>query len=334
MRMAAPMRLHDLPRTTLAALPTPIEPLPNLSAFLDGPDILVKRDDTTTLALGGNKARKLEFLIADAIEQGADAVITAGGVQSNHCMLTAAAAARKGLRCELVLNTAPPKGVPKGNLLLDSLLGAGIHWTDPETRCGTMEKVADLLRNQGWRPYIIPVGGSNAIGAAGYVAAMLELTGQLTDMVRQVDHVVFATSSGGTHVGIQLGARITGFEGQILGISIDQTTTDGYPEELAAIANIAAERLDVQTTFYTTDFAINAEYLGGGYGVVGDLEREAITLVARHEGLFVDPVYTGRTMGGLIDMIRRGVFRKDETVLFWHTGGVPALFAYAEELLG
>jgi D-cysteine desulfhydrase len=326
------MNLEQLPRVALAHLPTPIEELPRLSRELGGPRLLVKRDDQTGLATGGNKTRKLEFLIADALAQGADMVITAGAAQSNHCRQTAAAAARVGLACVLVLGGEPP-AAPSGNLLLDHLLGAQIHWAGPHRRGERLEEIADQSRAAGRRPYLIPYGGSNAVGATGYVLAMQELSQQLQG--RQVDSIVFASSSGGTQAGLAVGARAVGFGGRIVGIRIDkgEPSDDPYPQQLARLANAAAAYVGLGAEFTPADFIVNYDYLGGGYGVVGDLEREAIYLAGRFEGLMLDPVYTGRAMGGLIDMIRRGVISPDETVLFWHTGGMPALFAYIHALV-
>jgi L-cysteate sulfo-lyase len=326
------MNLKQLARVPLADLPTPVDELPRLSRELGGLRLLVKRDDQTGLATGGNKTRKLEFLIAEALDQEADTVITAGAAQSNHCRQTAAAAARVGLDCALVLGGEPP-AMPTGNLLLDQLLGAQIHWTGPDRRGECLEEVADQLRAAGRRPYLIPYGGSNAVGATGYVLAMQELNEQLQGL--SVDRIVFASSSGGTQAGLVVGARAIGFGGQIVGISIDkgEAGDDPYPVHLAGLANATAAHVGLDGEFTPDDFVVNSDYLGGGYGVVGELEREAIRLVARLEGLMLDPVYTGRAMGGLIDMVRRGVIGPDETVLFWHTGGAPALFYYANALV-
>lgn len=302
---------------------------------LGGPRLLVKRDDLTALALGGNKTRKLEYLIADALGKGADTVITAGGIQSNHCRLTAAAATLHGLRCELVLGADPPTRPATGNLLLDGLFGATVHWSDPDAREATMESVADQLRARGQVPYLIPVGGSNGLGAVGYVAAMHELCAQLRDLDWTVDHIIVASSSGGTQAGLVVGARLSGFSGRVLGISIDQQQAGGlFPRRLSAIANETAALLGVEERFDGADFDLDYGYLGGGYGVVGDLERDAIGQAARWEGLLVGPVYTGRALGAMLEMIRRELFAPTETVLFWHTGDTPALFAYGEQLLG
>src|SRR6266852_2396597 len=202
------MRIESRARFLLAQLPTPIEKLARLSRELGGPEVLIKRDDQTGLALGGNKSRKLEFLVAQALEQGADTLVTAGAAQSNHCRQTAAAAARAGLRCELLLNGAKPES-PNGNVLLDELLGARIHWIQPAERVAKLRELPDQLRKGGRKPYVIPVGGSNGVGATGYVLAMIELVEQLDGINRRVDHVVFASSSGGTQAGMVVGAKFT-----------------------------------------------------------------------------------------------------------------------------
>jgi D-cysteine desulfhydrase len=327
------MRIEALARFPLAQLPTPIEELKSLSRELGGPELLIKRDDQTGLALGGNKTRKLEFLVGQALEQGADTLVTAGAAQSNHCRQTAAAAARAGLHCELLLNGTKPE-LPNGNLLLDELLGARIHWIQPSERAAKLRELPDQLRKQGRKPYVIPVGGSNGVGATGYVLAMIELVEQLHGIGRRVDHVVFASSSGGTQAGIVVGAKVTAFDGKLHGVSIDKDDRGGapYERELADIANETAKYIGFDAKFTAGDFNVDYGYLGGGYGVASDLEREAIRLLGSGEGILLDPVYTGRSMGALIDLIRKKAFRSDETVLFWHTGGAPALFAYAKDL--
>ena len=328
------MRIESRARFPLAQLPTPIEELKSLSRELGGPELLIKRDDQTGLALGGNKTRKLEFLVGQALEQGADTLITAGAAQSNHCRQTAAAAARAGLRCELLLNGTKPE-LPNGNLLLDELLGARIHWVQRFERETKLGELSDQLRREGKKPYVIPVGGSNGVGATGYVLAMIELVEQLKGINRRIDHIVFASSSGGTQAGIVVGAKVTGFDGRLHGVSIDKDNRDGaiYEDELADIANETAKYIDFDAQFTAEDFNVEYGYLGGGYGVVSDLERGAIRLLASREGIVLDPVYTGRAMGALIDLIRQKAFPPDETVLFWHTGGAPALFAYAKDLI-
>jgi D-cysteine desulfhydrase len=328
------MRIDSLPRYRLAHLPTPLEELKTLSRHLAGPEILIKRDDQTGLALGGNKTRKLEFLVGDALEQGADTLVTLGAAQSNHCRQSAAAAAKAGLRCELILNGKKPD-VANGNLLLNELLGAHLHWIERPQRAAKLAELDAQLRAQGRKPYVIPVGGSNGVGATGYVVAMLELAEQLRASGRRVDHLVFGTSSGGTQAGIILGARIAGFTGQLHGLSIDKNDPEHfeYEAEVAQIANDCAAYIGSPVRLTRDDVKVVYGYKGEGYGVVGDLERDAIRLLARSEGIVLDPVYAGRAFGALVDLIRKGVFKKGETVLFWHTGGAPALFAYAKELV-
>lgn len=319
-------------RVPLGYFPTPIDDLPRLSRALGGPRILVKRDDLTGLATGGNKTRKLEYLIADALAQGATTVITTGAPQSNHARQTAAAAARYGLKCLLVLGSmAPP--VITGNLLIDDLVGARIRWAGDRDRYAMMEEVAGEERAAGRKPYIIPLGGSNAIGASAYVQAMDELVRQTLEQDLRIDHIVLASGSGGTQSGMVVGARALNFRGRILGISVAATAGELRPIILN-LARLTAAHLNLRFAIDPDTVQVNDNYLGGGYSVMGEPEREAIRLVARTEGLLLDPVYTGRAMAGLIDLIRQSEFSRDETVLFWHTGGTPGLFAYADQLLG
>lgn len=320
--------MKAIPRVKIAHLPTPIEPLPRLSNILGGPRLFVKRDDQTGLAFGGNKTRKLEFLVAEALANGAKTLITAGAVQSNHCRQTAAAAARFGLGCILVLAGEPP-ATSSGNLLLDRLLGAQIAWAARPERDTMLQRTFETAWENGQRPYLVPYGGSNATGASAYAFAIQEMLEQNF----QPDWIVFASSSGGTQAGMALGARLFGYRGQVLGISVDETQ-DSLAARVAALANTTAEFLGETIAFTPQDVLVNADYLGQGYGMMGDIEKEAIHLFARHEGLLLDPVYTGRAAAGLLDLIRRGNFKRDETVLFWHTGGSPALFAEKYQELG
>ncbi|MEN8241216.1 MAG: D-cysteine desulfhydrase family protein [Chloroflexota bacterium] len=313
--------MKELPRLPIAHLPTPIEELPRLSAALGGPRLLVKRDDQTGLAFGGNKTRKLEYLLAEAGSQNAKTLITAGAIQSNHCRQTAAAARRAGLDCILVLSGEEPEQ-PEANTYLDLLLGAGIVWTTREERGEQLNQSYLEAEQQGRQPFLVPYGGSSPVGAAAYAYAMRELVAQGVE----ADWIVFATSSGGTQGGLAAGKELFGFEGQVLGISVDA--------EANAIINIALELAKNVTEIIGNakynakgDILVNDAYVGGGYALMGEPEREAIHLFARHEALMVDPVYTGRAAAGMIDLIRKGFFKKDETVLFWHTGGTPALFA-------
>lgn len=324
------MNLDKLPRFRLAFLPTPIAALNRLTQKLSGPRILIKRDDLTGLAFGGNKTRKLEFLIGEALATKCESIITGGAAQSNHCRQTAAAAAAAGLRCHLALSGSEPDALT-GNLLLDHLLGAKIHWCGDARKGERIPDIADQLRAAGESPYIIPYGGSNAVGAVGLVEAVRELADQIRD---PISHVVFASSSRGTHAGLALGARLFMPKTTILGIRIDKEER-GLPfrTELAALTNETAARIGVSEVFSTDDFAVDERYLGGGYGVVGELERSAMRTLAETEGIVLDPVYTGRAFGGLLDMIRRGSLNRTDSVLFWHTGGTPAVFAYSNELL-
>ncbi len=315
-----------LPRIALAALPTPVEFLPRLSKHL-GPRIFIKRDDLTGLAGGGNKTRKLEYLAADAQRRGADTLVTVGAAQSNHCRQTAAAAARLGMKSVLVLR-GEPCDQRTGNLLLDHLLGAELRWSGSQEREAVMDEVCRELALRGGRPYPIPLGGSTPLGAAAFAQAVVELSSQ---SVPRFDRILFASSSGGTHAGLAVGARITGFTGQVLGISIDEPLAV-LTQMVAEIATGTAALMGLPQKFEPADIDANADYLGAGYGVVGELERDAIRLFARTEGILLDPVYTGRAAGGMLDLVRRGSIRSDENVLFWHTGGTPALWAYATEL--
>ncbi len=325
------MLTSDMRRVSIAHLPTPLEEMKRLSKELGGPRLYIKRDDQTGLATGGNKARKLEYLISEALHEGADTVITVGAAQSNHARQTAGAAAMYGLRCILVLRGSRPAEW-NGNLLLDELLGAHVRWAGETPLHEMMVEVAVQEEATGHHPYLIPLGGSTPMGALGYVTAMEELTGQLKERDLDVDAVVFASSSGGTQAGLIVGAKALGFAGQVLGISVTYTEAD-LKASLKDLVPQTAELLGLQLTFDEADFVVYDDYLGGGYGVIGDPEREAIRLVARTEGILLDPVYTGRAMAGLLHLMRKGALGPEETILFWHTGGTPALFAYSDELM-
>jgi len=316
----------DLSPIPLAFLPTPLHPLERLTRHFGGPQLFIKRDDLTGLAFGGNKTRKLAFLLAEAVAQNADVVVTRGAVQSNHCRQTAAAAARCGLECSLVLRGDPPVEIT-GNLLLDHLLGAQLHWAgsrDPEME---LEAIIDDLQQKGKRVYRIPYGGSNALGASAYAHALQELVHQAADF----DRIIFASSSGGTQAGLVAGAHRSGFGGQILGVSVDQPRASLGPQ-VAELASATATLLGTPRAFTADEITVNDSYLGGGYAVMGDLEREAIRAFARLEGILLDPVYTGRAAGAMLDMIQAGEIARSQRVLFWHTGGTPALFAFAQAL--
>jgi len=328
--------MEKLPRLRFAHLPTPVEEMPRLSAALGGPRLLIKRDDLTGLAMGGNKTRKLEYLLAQAQADGARRLITAGAIQSNHCRQTAAAAARFGFECTLVLyptssqeDPTVNEQIPSGNLLLDQLLGAEIVWTQKARRDQTLKATFENSWERGQKPYLIPYGGSSPTGAAAYVFALNELIAQQ----HIPDWIVFPSSSGGTHAGLALGAYMYKFSGKIFGISVDEEQ-DTLQKRVASLASETANLLRESYRFSPEDILVEADYLGGGYGVMGENEREAIRLFAINEGLLLDPVYTARAAGGMINLIRNGKFKKGQTVLFWHTGGTPALFAEKYRQLG
>jgi len=314
--------LTAISRLLFAHLPTPVEELPRLREALGGPRLLIKRDDQTGLAFGGNKTRKLEFLVAEAREQGAKTLITGGALQSNHCRQTAAAAARFGFECILVLTGDKPQQ-SSGNLLLDQLFGAEIEYVaDRNDRDSILQETLDRATKEGKKPYLVPYGGSNSTGALGYAFAIKELIDQNVN----ADWIVFASSSGGTHAGLLLGQRVFRFRGKILGISVDEPE-EWLKNEVSQLASATSEKLGERIEFTPADVLVNADYCDAGYGVVTEREREAIRLFASCEGLLLDPVYTGRAAAGMIDLIRKGFFKRDESVLFLHTGGLPALFA-------
>jgi D-cysteine desulfhydrase family pyridoxal phosphate-dependent enzyme len=321
--------MMEIPRLRFAHLPTPIEELSRLSAALNGPRLFVKRDDQTGLAFGGNKTRKLEFLVAEALEHGARTLISGGALQSNHCRQTAAAAARFGLGCILVLNGEMPDK-PSANLLLDQLFGAEIVTiADRNFRDQILQNTFDKAMAEGRKPYLVPYGGSSPTGALGYAFAIEEYMKQNVE----ADWMVFATSSGGTHAGLVLGQRIFGYKGNVLGVSIDEPE-NWLKDHVSKLASDSSEKLGERISFTPADVLANDNYCKAGYGILTGAEREAVQLFAKHEGLLLDPVYTGRAAAGLIDLIRKGFFKREETILFWHTGGQPALFAnrYANQI--
>lgn len=325
------MALLRLPRVCLAALPTPVMPLPRLAAALGGgAELWVKRDDLTGLAFGGNKTRKLELLLAEAQAKGSRTLITVGAVQSNHCRQTAAAAARFGLHCILVLVGEPEAELPTGNRFLMHLFGAEVRWATRATREAVMQQAFQEAWEAGRRPYLIPYGGSSPLGAAAYVYALEEL---LHTQAFEPDVIVLASSSGGTQAGLVAGARLLGFRGRILGISVDEPA-DVLRTRIAALATEVLDRFRVRDRVAPEEVEVIDTYAKPGYGILTPRETEAICLAARTEGLLVDPVYTGRALAGLIDLWRTDAFPAGSRVLFWHTGGTPALFAspYRERL--
>jgi len=339
------MSLGSQPRFRLGTLPTPLHELPRLRAALGGPGrcprILVKRDDLTGLALGGNKVRKLEFIVGEALRDGATFLVTAGAVQSNHCRLTAAAARIAGLGVALVLGTTADEPQLQGNLLLDTLLGAELHFFRMQpgqsaalaarAEAARVDEVLDELRARGERPSFAPVGGSTATGALGYVAASLELIGQLADASESPSWLYYASGSRGTQAGLALGARLYGAPYRLRGIAVSGGESE--KREIARrIAGEAAERLGRDVRLEDDELITDEGYIGEGYGIPSPAAIEAIRLLARTEAIFLDPVYSAKAMAGLIDHVRRGILRPDETVVFLHTGGAPALFAHTADL--
>ncbi len=322
-----------LPRVRLAHLPTPLEELKRLRQTLqDSPRLFIKRDDQTGLATGGNKARKLEFLVGHALQQGADTLITVGGAQSNHCRQTAAAAAQTGLGCVLILSGPPiPRTEWVGNLLLDDLLGAEIVWAGDRPRDEVLAETTRTLTAQGRRPYVIPVGGSVPIGAAGYVAAVEELAGQLAQRREHVDRIVVVSGSGGTHAGVLVGVKALGLDIQVEGMN--NFAVAGIAARVGTLAAETAAYLGLAIALADGDVRVHEAAGPHAYGTITPAEREAIRLLARSEGILLDPIYTARAFAQMVAFIRAGVYDPQETLLFWHTGGAAGLFARAADLM-
>ncbi len=330
------MNLARFHRCRYTPTPTPIEPLRHLSEHLGGPDIYIKRDDLLGLAGGGNKTRKLEFLVAEALEQGADTLITVGAVQSNHCRLTLAAANKEGLKCRLVLEERVPgsyKPDASGNNFLYGLLGAEkvtvVRGGDDFVR--TMEAEADALAAVGRKGYIIPGGGSNALGALGYAACAQEIGAQCFDMGLSFDHLVCASGSGGTHAGLVAGLFGLSSDLPVTGISV-RAERAAQEAKLHTLAQEVVGKLGIRAELPTRALRVYDDYVGEGYSLPTEGMVEAVKLFARLEGVLLDPVYTGKAAAGLIDLVQRGYFGSGERVLFLHTGGAPALYAYQDIL--
>lgn len=326
------MHLARFPRLRFAHLPTPLEPMENLSRLLDGPNIWVKRDDCTGLAGGGNKTRKLEFLMADAEQQGADTIITQGAVQSNHARQTAAIAAKLGYECYLLLENRTgsddPDFLANGNVLLDDIYNARLSDFPAGTDMNQeMLSLAEELRAAGKKPYIVPGGGSNRIGALGYVNAAYELVGQCNDQGLKVDHIVHATGSTGTQAGLVTGLTAIHSGIDLMGISV-RAPKEAQEENVYRLACETAELIGSSAALNRSDVVANSDYVGEGYGMPTDGMIEAVEMTARHESILLDPVYSGKAMAGLIDLVRQGFYRRDENIVFIHTGGAQALSGY------
>ncbi|MEI7369212.1 D-cysteine desulfhydrase [Pectobacterium sp. 1950-15] len=329
------MHLARFPRLSLGHFPTPLEALPNLSAYLGGPTIYIKRDDATGLATGGNKTRKLEFLLADAQQQGADIIITQGATQSNHVRQTIAAATKLGLKTKVLLEKrVEDYGEDyqrSGNVLLDHLLGGEIidHLPAGTDMQQAMETLAESLRKEGLKPYIIPGGGSSPVGALGYVACAEELLFQSSQQRLRIDHIVHATGSTGTQAGLVTGLAATHSQIPLLGISV-RAPKAKQEENVYALAQRTWQLLGIPGELPRSAVQVNSDYVGKGYGIPTEGTLEALRLLAQLEGILLDPVYSGKGMAGLIDLIRQGHFRADENIVFIHTGGSAGLFGYRQ----
>ena len=331
------MNLAKFPRRRYTEGRTPIEKLSRLSAELGGPTIYIKRDDLLGLAGGGNKTRKLEFLVAEALDQGADTLITCGAVQSNHCRLTLAAAVKEGLKCRLALEERVPGSYnPEsgGNNFLFRLMGVESVKVVPggSDMMATMHAVADEVAGEGRKAYVIPGGGSNPVGATGYVAAAEEILAQTFDLGINIDQIVCASGSSGTHAGL-----VTGFYGNnsnipVIGINVSRSKAE--QEELVyGLVQSTARHVGVNSDIPADAVVCFDEYVGPGYSLPTSAMAEATRMLARLEGVLIDPVYSGKAMAGLIDLVRKGYFSDEENVLFIHTGGSPALYVYMSDIL-
>jgi len=333
------MNFTKFPRRPYLNGPTPIEPMPNLTAAL-GKDVnlFIKRDDLLPGAAGGNKTRKLEFCIGDALEQGADTIITCGAVQSNHCRLTLSWSVKEGLDCHLVLEervkgSYKPKA--SGNNFLFQLLGVKSLRVVPagSDMMAEMRKLADELAGQGRKPYIVPGGASNAIGALGYVSCAEEILGQLNDMRLPIDHIVVPSGSAGTHAGMVVG--MYGMNANIPVSGVNVSRTKPVQEEIVfKLASEVARKLELSSDIPRAQVVCYDEYVGPGYSLPTESMVEAVNLFAKTEGVLLDPVYSGKAAAGLIDLVRKGAFAKGSSVLFLHTGGSPALYAYLDTFYG
>ena len=328
------MHLARFPRVRLAHLPTPLEPLPRLSEAL-GVEIWIKRDDCTGLAGGGNKTRKLEFLLGDAMEQGADTLVTQGAVQSNHVRQTAAAAAAHGMKCEIILEERTGSTAidytRNGNVLLDRLFGATLR-TVPggSDMVAELEATAEAVRARGGRPYVIPGGGSNPTGALGYVDCAREIVVQADELDMQIDRIVTATGSAGTHAGLVAGLAVMGADISVLGIGV-RAPKDKQEANVLKLARETAALLGRPDAVTAEMVVADCDYVGAGYGLIDEAVIDALKLAARTDGILLDPVYTGKAMKGLIALAKAGRF-EGETVVFLHTGGAQGLFGYQGEL--
>ncbi|AGA67753.1 pyridoxal phosphate-dependent enzyme, D-cysteine desulfhydrase family [Desulfitobacterium dichloroeliminans LMG P-21439] len=331
------MNLAQFPRRRYTEGKTPLQFLPNFTEALGGPNTYIKRDDLLGLTSGGNKTRKLEFLMADALDQGADTIITCGAVQSNHCRLTLAAAVKEGLKCRLVLEERVKDSYhaeASGNNFLFQLLGVEkiSVVAGSSNMMEAMQRVAEDVATEGRKAYIVPGGGSNPIGTTGYVACAQEIMEQTFDLGLSIDHIVSASGSAGTHSGLLVGLLGNNMNIPLTGISVNRKA-EAQEQLVFNLANQTAERVGFKGGVPREAVKVFDEYVGPGYSLPTETMVEAVQLLARTEGILLDPVYTGKAMAGLIGLIRKGQFKKGENVLFIHTGGSPALYAYMPTIL-
>jgi D-cysteine desulfhydrase len=331
------MHLARFPRRRYTHAPTPIEKLEHLTRLLRGPHVYIKRDDQLGLAAGGNKTRKLEFLVADALAKGADTLITCGAVQSNHARLTLAAAAKEGLKCRLVLEERVPnsyKPDASGNNFLYRLLGVELITVVPggSDMAAAMQEVAGEVSSAGGRPYVIPGGGSNPLGALGYVACAEEILAQTFDMGLRIDHIICASGSAGTHAGLLAGFIGNNSHIPITGINVSRTREQQEPK-VHGLAQEVADLLGIRGGVPADAVTALGDWVGPGYSLPTPGMVNAVRTLARAENILLDPVYTGKAMAGLISLVKDGRFQKSDNILFIHTGGSPALYAYQSVLL-
>jgi L-cysteate sulfo-lyase len=326
------MKLAKFPRMRITHGPTPLEPMKRLSEALGGPNLWIKRDDCTGLASGGNKTRKLEYLMAEALQQGADTIITQGATQSNHARQTVAIAAKLGMQSHILLEDRTGYTIDEykhsGNVFLDHLYGASVAEVPKDTDMNAaMAELAAQLKSKGRKPYVIPGGGSNALGALGYVTCALELANQANEMGVAFDHLVHATGSAGTQAGLVVGLYGARTQIPVYGIGV-RAPKPAQEERVWQLAQQTAELLGTPGCVQREDVVANCDYVGPGYGLPTPGMIEAVTMFARLEGLLLDPVYSGKGAAGLIDLCRKGHFKKGQNIVFLHTGGSVALYGY------
>ena len=334
------MRFEDVERLPLTSLPTSFYHMPNLSGFLGGPDIYVKRDDVMDLAHGGNKTRKLEYVFADVLAKNADTIITVGGIQSNHVRQTVSASAKLGLESHIVLNNPVPErekqALSSGNYLMDKIMGASEYLIDGDDELVQIkvDTLKQELINEGKKPYVVPLGASNGLGSLGYMHCAKELITQWQEFGITPSHIFLGTGSCGTHAGLLMGLRYFGNKStKVIGISVSQPS-EVKRENIRAVLNQIKDVIDVDDNLVTDDdIIVKDEYYGKAYAYPTDEANKAIMLLGEKEGLILDPVYTGKTMAGLIDMVKHGKLENPKDIVFLHSGGAPAIHSYSDLFL-